>query len=296
LYCGKLKADHAAENARRILERDLAKAEEQKLREDTGQLCIIFKHEKTLRESCEIALNTANNRFTAPIVCMIGSTRFRQAWITENARLTKLGYNVLSVGVFSHFESLRADEKLALDRLYKSKIDLCDWVWVLNVGGYVGAGTVDEIKYAEQRRKPIRFLMDVFPLYKEPPDPVCIAQEDLNAANAEYIRLRGVLAEIASVDEKGERLTWQDIEESWKTLIVKARAALGTTDTPQEDKKACEDCGGPLLSRGEIFCRKCDKCYGPRCNSMQQESDDTKHWYNDGEVCALLEGTSDYDL
>ncbi len=90
------------------------------------------------------------------IVCMCGSTRFKQTWIRENTRLTEEGYIVLSVGLWGHHERKYPDieTKKFLDELHKRKIDLCDWVWILDVNGYIGESTKDEIEYAERAGKP----------------------------------------------------------------------------------------------------------------------------------------------
>lgn len=104
-------------------------------------------------------------RFSAPIVCMCGSTRFKETWLAENARLTSEGYIVLSVGVWGHHErvTLPPEVKAKLDDLHKRKIDLCDWVWILDVGGYIGESTRSEIAYAEALGKPVRYLSREFP-------------------------------------------------------------------------------------------------------------------------------------
>lgn len=118
-------------------------------------------------------------RFSAPIVCMCGSTRFKQTWIAENARLTGEGYIVLSVGLWGHHERVTPspESKAKLDELHKRKIDLCDWVWVLDVGGYIGESTRGEIAYAEAHGKLVRYLSQEFPDYQEPVDEV-LAERD----------------------------------------------------------------------------------------------------------------------
>src|ERR1017187_10437049 len=67
-------------------------------------------------------------RFTAPIICMCGSTRFKQTWIMENARLTGEGQIVLAVGLWGHYQQIfpTPNQKEQLDALHKRKIDLCD--------------------------------------------------------------------------------------------------------------------------------------------------------------------------
>jgi hypothetical protein len=100
------------------------------------------------------------------VVCLCGSTRFKEAFDEANYLETMAGRIVLSVGFFMHAtgnkhgESVGAtpNQKIALDELHKRKIDLADEVLVLNVGGYIGDSTRSEIKYAEEHNKPIRWL------------------------------------------------------------------------------------------------------------------------------------------
>ena len=70
------------------------------------------------------------------IVCLVGSTRFGDAFAKANLDETLAGNIILSVGCTAHSDSqLGLDEKTkaALDELHKRKIDLCDEVLVLNV-------------------------------------------------------------------------------------------------------------------------------------------------------------------
>jgi hypothetical protein len=104
-------------------------------------------------------------RFT--IVCLCGSTRFYDEFQQANYDLTMQGEIVLSVGFYPHAKARHghgegvghdSTEKTALDELHKRKIDLADYVFVLNVGGYVGESTRSEIAYAFARGKPVRYL------------------------------------------------------------------------------------------------------------------------------------------
>lgn len=99
------------------------------------------------------------------IVCLCGSTKFKQQFIEANFRETMAGKIVLSVGWFSHADgsiySPSEEEKKALDELHLRKIDLADEVLVLNVGGYIGDSTRREIAYATSLGKPIRYLEPV---------------------------------------------------------------------------------------------------------------------------------------
>lgn len=98
------------------------------------------------------------------IVCLCGSTKFYDAFQKANYDETMAGKIVLTVGFYPHCnkhgEGVGHDsiEKIALDELHKRKIDLCDEVLILNVGGYIGSSTASEIAYAKENNKPIRWL------------------------------------------------------------------------------------------------------------------------------------------
>jgi len=94
------------------------------------------------------------------IVCLCGSTRFAWEFDRQVERLTEEGYIVLSIGRVMTPEEQRArpDLKARLDELHKRKIDLCDWVLVINIGGYIGDSTRSEIEYAKARGKPVWYL------------------------------------------------------------------------------------------------------------------------------------------
>lgn len=100
------------------------------------------------------------------IVCLCGSTRFTEAFQAANLRETLAGRIVLSVGCYTKsddqlFADMTADEKAAikerLDQLHLRKIDIADDVLILNVGGYIGESTRNELQYARALRKRVRF-------------------------------------------------------------------------------------------------------------------------------------------
>jgi hypothetical protein len=97
------------------------------------------------------------------IVCLCGSTRFMDAFHEANRRLSLAGEIVLTVEIVTYDSSSdpqRADpeQKRQLDDLHLRKIDLCDYVYVLNVGGYIGESTRREVAYAEDLDKPVVYL------------------------------------------------------------------------------------------------------------------------------------------
>ena len=99
------------------------------------------------------------------IVCLCGSTRFKQEFIDANFEETMNGKIVLSVGWFSHADGKiytpTPEEKAALDELHLRKIDLADEVLILNVGGYIGESTQRELNYAIANGKSVRYLEGV---------------------------------------------------------------------------------------------------------------------------------------
>ena len=110
------------------------------------------------------------------IVCLSGSTRFRDLFELVNAELTKAGWVVLSVGTFNraeyHVDTEEARRlKAALDRLHFDKIDLAQALVALNgtldparhepgdplgnIAGYIGASTGREVAHGREGGKPV---------------------------------------------------------------------------------------------------------------------------------------------
>lgn len=101
------------------------------------------------------------------IVTLCGSTRFVDEFNRQRVALTQAGEIVLSIELVT--TQAREDDpqhvnpelKARLDELHKRKIDLSDYILVLDVGGYVGPSTRSEIEYAEATGKPVRYLSQV---------------------------------------------------------------------------------------------------------------------------------------
>jgi len=95
------------------------------------------------------------------VITLCGSTRFKDAFIETQKRLTLEGNIVISVGLFGHAgddEVWTPGTKEMLDDMHKRKIDMADEIFVINVGGYIGDSTQSEIDYAAKAGKSIRFL------------------------------------------------------------------------------------------------------------------------------------------
>ena len=95
------------------------------------------------------------------VITLCGSTRFKDAFLEAQKRLTLEGNIVISVGLFGHSgddEVWAPGTKEMLDDMHKRKIDMADEIFVINVGGYIGESTRSEIEYALAHGKQVRYL------------------------------------------------------------------------------------------------------------------------------------------
>ena len=95
------------------------------------------------------------------VITLCGSTRFKDAFMEAQQRLTLDGNIVISVGLFGHSgddEVWTEGTKEMLDDMHKRKIDMADEIFVINVGSYIGSSTRSEIEYAMATGKAITYL------------------------------------------------------------------------------------------------------------------------------------------
>ena len=98
---------------------------------------------------------------TYKVVTLCGSTKFKEQYLEAQKRLTLEGNIIISVGLFGHSgdnEVWTEGTKAMLDDMHLRKIDMADEVFVINVGGYIGSSTRNEIKYAMDHGKEVRYL------------------------------------------------------------------------------------------------------------------------------------------
>ena len=105
------------------------------------------------------------------VITLCGSTRFKDAFMEAQKRLTLEGNIVISVGLFGHSgdnevwenmdEGTLTKTKEMLDDMHKRKIDMADEIFVINVDGYIGSSTKSEIEYAKATGKAVRYLKAV---------------------------------------------------------------------------------------------------------------------------------------
>lgn len=113
------------------------------------------------RLKAELAKTQTRTPERPTIVCLCGSTRFMEAFQAANLIETLAGRIVLTVGCDTKSDAmlgLDSEVKVQLDELHKRKIDLADEIMVLNVGGYIGSSTRNEIAYATAHGKRVRYF------------------------------------------------------------------------------------------------------------------------------------------
>lgn len=98
------------------------------------------------------------------IVCICGSTRFKDEISQARADLTLAGQIVLGPEILVRSDSADSgphdsETKDMLGLLHLKKIDLAGWVYVVNPGGYIGDSTRAEIAYAMRTGKEVQYLV-----------------------------------------------------------------------------------------------------------------------------------------
>lgn len=93
------------------------------------------------------------------VVTLCGSTKFKNEFIKVQQDLTLKGYIVLSLNIFTHSngKELTNEDILMLSKMHMEKINISDEIFVIDVDGYIGTATRNEISYAIQRNIPIKY-------------------------------------------------------------------------------------------------------------------------------------------
>ena len=58
-------------------------------------------------------------------------------------------------------DAFSKEESLILDKMHKERIKLCDAILVVNVNGYIGSSTENEIKFAKSLNKEVIYYTDL---------------------------------------------------------------------------------------------------------------------------------------
>lgn len=92
------------------------------------------------------------------VVTLSGSLRFWNVILSTACNLSADGILVLAPFKDPREDNLLTDAKVMHDELHHQRIDMSDELHVINVNGYTGKSTRDEIIYAMSNNKPITFL------------------------------------------------------------------------------------------------------------------------------------------
>lgn len=85
--------------------------------------------------------------------------RFEKQMIeTASSLELNKGYCVLQCVYFDKNKKLTNDEMLRIKEAHKKKIDMSDAIFVMNVGGYIGESTRNEIDYAKKHGKDVLYF------------------------------------------------------------------------------------------------------------------------------------------
>lgn len=114
---------------------------------------------ESLKKQHERSVNYLTGRHKVITLC--GSTRFKDAFMGAQKRLTLESNIDISAGLIGHSDNDEVqtdDTKEMLDDMHKRKIEMVDEIFVINVGGYIGPSTRSEIEYAMATGKKICYL------------------------------------------------------------------------------------------------------------------------------------------
>ncbi len=92
------------------------------------------------------------------IITLCGSMRFENEMIKIAAELELNGDVAIQCIYFPQNKKLSDFELEMLSKLHYKKIEISDAIYVVNVNGYIGASTRNEIEYARSLNKEILSL------------------------------------------------------------------------------------------------------------------------------------------
>lgn len=116
---------------------------------------------------CELEAERAAEGSNRPrIITICGSSRFIDVMAVLAWEIEKSGMIALSLHLLPRWYCGDVDDHIAeaqgvaeqLDALHLRKIDMCDEVWVVCPGGYIGESTSREIAYAQALGLPVKYF------------------------------------------------------------------------------------------------------------------------------------------
>ena len=98
------------------------------------------------------------------IITICGSMKFVREMMEISERVELQG-NVVLMPIYnpsrSNKESFTSEEVLILGKMHRERIKLSDAILVVNVNGYIGSSTKNEIEYAKSLNKEVIYYTDL---------------------------------------------------------------------------------------------------------------------------------------
>ncbi len=106
-----------------------------------------------------------NDNARPTVVCLCGSTKFKFHFERVARDETLKGRIVLTLAVFSQVdgEPLTDEQVTMLRYLHRHKIKMSDEIFVVNVDGYIGESTREDIEFAKANNRRVEYLVPVKP-------------------------------------------------------------------------------------------------------------------------------------
>ncbi len=104
-----------------------------------------------------------NDHARPTVVCLCGSTKFKKEFEIVARNETMKGRIVLTLAVFSQTDGdpLTDEQFTMLRHLHRHKIKMSDEIFVVNVDGYIGESTREDIEFASSSNMRIEYLVPV---------------------------------------------------------------------------------------------------------------------------------------
>lgn len=99
-----------------------------------------------------------NGKFEVTTLC--GSTKFKDEFDKQAKALSFIGHVILRPESYNHAEGTHLSDKMFQQfvEMHMQKIDMSDSIFVINVDGYIGESTYNEIMHAADIGIEIGFL------------------------------------------------------------------------------------------------------------------------------------------
>ena len=94
------------------------------------------------------------------IVTICGSMKFKDKMMEISKELEIKNKYVVIQCIYSN-DKFSEDEQEVLAMLHYNKIELSDAIYVVNVNGYIGSSTKNEIEYAKKLVKEVLYLVPI---------------------------------------------------------------------------------------------------------------------------------------